>query len=85
MDEEITPTLQKLRDERASYLEYQKVQREMERLTRLLIAYQFTQADRTANNASGELDALKKDKEAIEQKVYRQTSIWAPPLFERHL
>nr|CAB3266385.1 structural maintenance of chromosomes protein 2-like [Phallusia mammillata] len=69
LNEEITPTLQKLRDERASYLEYQKVQREVERLTRLLIAYQFMIAENTANNASGDLDALKAEKEQIEQQV----------------
>ncbi|KAK9408080.1 structural maintenance of chromosomes protein 2 [Crotalus adamanteus] len=42
LEEEITPTLQKLKEERSSYLEYQKVVREIEHLNRLYVAYQFT-------------------------------------------
>ncbi|KAJ6658253.1 hypothetical protein lerEdw1_020525 [Lerista edwardsae] len=43
--EEITPTLQKLKEERSSYLEYQKVMREIEHLSRLYVAYQFVLAE----------------------------------------
>ncbi|XP_066470739.1 structural maintenance of chromosomes protein 2 [Tiliqua scincoides] len=45
--EEITPTLQKLKEERSSYLEYQKVMREIEHLSRLYVAYQFVLAEET--------------------------------------
>lgn len=41
--EEITPTLKRLKDERSSYLEFQKVTREVEQLSRFSIAYQFVQ------------------------------------------
>ncbi|XP_068782769.1 structural maintenance of chromosomes protein 2 [Struthio camelus] len=47
LEEEITPTLQKLKEERSSYLEYQKVTRAIEHLSRLYIAYQFVQAEET--------------------------------------
>ncbi|NWR74672.1 SMC2 protein, partial [Centropus unirufus] len=43
--EEITPTLEKLRQDQSSYRQYQKVSREMEQLNRLYIAYQFAQAE----------------------------------------
>lgn len=44
MEEEITPTLSKLKEERTTYLEFQKVQRELEHLTKLYIAYKFVSA-----------------------------------------
>lgn len=45
LTEEITPTLGKLKEERSQYLEYQKVQRELEHLTKLYVAYRFVQAE----------------------------------------
>lgn len=42
--EEINPTLSKLKEERSMYLEYQKVQRELEHLSKLYIAYKFVTA-----------------------------------------
>nr|XP_002119958.1 structural maintenance of chromosomes protein 2 [Ciona intestinalis] len=71
LDEEITPTLQKLHDERSSYLEFQKVQREVERLSRLLIAHQFVSVERIANNASGEIEEMDEEKEKLEQEFHR--------------
>ncbi|XP_009813715.2 structural maintenance of chromosomes protein 2 [Gavia stellata] len=47
LNEEITPTLQKLKEERSAYLEYQKVIRAIEHLSRLCIAYQFVLAEET--------------------------------------
>ena len=41
LNEEITPTLTKLKEERSTYLEYQKVQREHEHLTKLYIAFKY--------------------------------------------
>ena len=41
LQEEITPTLTRLKEERSSYLEYQQVIRELEHLNKLYIAYQF--------------------------------------------
>ncbi|KAG8946963.1 Structural maintenance of chromosomes protein 2 [Tulasnella sp. 424] len=43
LDEEITPKLDNLRAEKRSYLAYQKACTEIERLTRLLKAYQWSQ------------------------------------------
>jgi len=41
LKEEITPTLTKLKEERSSFLEYQKIIRELEHLNKLYIAYKF--------------------------------------------
>lgn len=50
LKEEITPTLNKLKQERASYLEYQNVIRDLEHLNKLYIAYQFVCAQVCAAN-----------------------------------
>jgi len=44
MREEISPKLQKLKDERSQYLEYQNVLRQVESLTRLYVAWKYVQA-----------------------------------------
>lgn len=45
LSEEINPTLARLKEERSSYLEYQKVVREIEHLNKLCIAYKFLCAE----------------------------------------
>jgi len=45
LKEEITPTLTKLKEDRSSFLEYQKVIRELEHLNKLYIAYKFVCAE----------------------------------------
>ncbi|KAG7238364.1 hypothetical protein INR49_030961 [Caranx melampygus] len=47
LDEEITPAMQKLQEERSSYLEYQKLMREIQHLTRLYVAWLFVCAEET--------------------------------------
>lgn len=44
MSENITPTIMKLKDERAAFLEFQKIQRELEHLTKLCIAHHYVSA-----------------------------------------
>jgi len=45
LKEEITPTLAKLKEERSSFLEYQKIVRELEHLNKLYIAYKYVCAE----------------------------------------
>ncbi|XP_077981159.1 structural maintenance of chromosomes protein 2-like [Glandiceps talaboti] len=56
--EEITPTLKKLKDERSSYLEFQKVQRELDHLSKIHIAYQFVCADETSKRSAEEMEEM---------------------------
>ncbi|ELW56937.1 Structural maintenance of chromosomes protein 2 [Tupaia chinensis] len=58
LEEEITPTIQKLKEERSSYLEYQKIMREIEHLSRLYIAYQFLLAEDTKERSAEELKEM---------------------------
>ena len=62
LNEEITPTLKKLKEERATYLEYQKVQRELDHLTKLWLAFQFLSAEEAA-------EKLESDKVKVEQSL----------------
>ncbi|NXN19346.1 SMC2 protein, partial [Indicator maculatus] len=58
LDEDINPTLQKLKEERASYLEYQKVTRAIEHLQRFCVAYSFAQAEKAKESSSEILKEL---------------------------
>ncbi|XP_019850315.1 PREDICTED: structural maintenance of chromosomes protein 2-like [Amphimedon queenslandica] len=57
--EEITPTLKKLKEERSSYLEYQKVSRELEHLCHVVIAYSFVKAEERRKVLVVELETAK--------------------------
>jgi structural maintenance of chromosome 2 len=54
--EEIEPKLDKLREEKRSYLAYQKATSELERLTRLVKAYEWTLAVKRAAAAASEIE-----------------------------
>lgn len=76
LNEEISPTLQKLKEERASYLEYQKLVREIEHLSRFCIAYQFALAEETKVSSvdvlkemQSNLDKYQESMAEAEQKV----------------
>lgn len=55
LNEEITPTLTKLKNERSSYLEYQKIQREFQNLNKLFIAHQFVRAQGLSKRCDADL------------------------------
>nr|CDS25301.1 structural maintenance of chromosomes protein 2 [Hymenolepis microstoma] len=85
--EDITPTIRKLREERSSYLEYQKIVREIEHLSRLIIAYDFTRLEEAKQrskddliklenkltSSKNELENLKNQKTDIDQKIVHLT------------
>ncbi|XP_010293948.1 PREDICTED: structural maintenance of chromosomes protein 2-like, partial [Phaethon lepturus] len=69
LNEEITPTLQKLREERSSYLEYQKVVQTIEHVSRLSIAYQFVLAEETKASSAELLKEMKADVEKLQESI----------------
>ncbi|CAN0308224.1 unnamed protein product [Bubo scandiacus] len=69
LDEEITPTLQKLKEERSSYLEYHKVVQQVERLDRIHTAYQFVLAEETKASAANVLKELQASVENLQESV----------------
>merc|ERR1712130_989133 len=66
--EDITPTLEKLRKERSSYMEWSANNTEIERLTRFLTAYQFYSAQHILQNSVGNLESMEAKKEEIKEK-----------------
>jgi len=76
LSEDIEPTITKLKEERSQYLEFQKVQRELEHLTKLHVAHRFLCADRAnvqcredQKTAGEELAALKERMDAGEAQA----------------
>ncbi|XP_037082943.1 structural maintenance of chromosomes protein 2-like [Pollicipes pollicipes] len=51
LDEEINPTMNKLKEERSTYLEYQKVEREYEHLSKFCIAFKFVTTQESCKKA----------------------------------
>ncbi|EGD75581.1 SMC2 protein [Salpingoeca rosetta] len=64
LDEDITPTLEKLRKERTSYLEFQKTKAEIDLLTRFLVAWSYQRAEQTL---SASTDALTTAEERVKE------------------
>ncbi|XP_009987093.1 PREDICTED: structural maintenance of chromosomes protein 2, partial [Tauraco erythrolophus] len=69
LDEEITPTLQKLKEERTSYLEYQKVVRAIEHLSRFCVAYQFVLAEEKKVSSGEVLKKMQADVENLQESM----------------
>ncbi|NXK10148.1 SMC2 protein, partial [Herpetotheres cachinnans] len=69
LNEEITPTLQKLKEDRASYLEYQKVVRVLDHLSRLCIAYQFVLAEETKASSAELLKEMDANVEKLRESM----------------
>lgn len=65
LKEEITPTLNKLRDERSSYLKFQMIQREMTQLTRLLVAHSYYCADMLSSKAAEDLETMNQERTQV--------------------
>ncbi|NXL38471.1 SMC2 protein, partial [Glaucidium brasilianum] len=73
--EEITPTLQKLKEERLSYLEYQKVVQQVEHFNRAYIAYQFVLAEETKESAANVLKDFQTNKENLQESVAKNEKV----------
>lgn len=69
--EEIDPKLEKLRAEKRSYLEYQKATSELERLTRLVKAYEWKLVVDKLDKAAGNINQKKKDIEVAKEDIER--------------
>ncbi|XP_078574034.1 structural maintenance of chromosomes protein 2-like [Branchiostoma floridae x Branchiostoma japonicum] len=68
LEEEISPTLTRLKEERSNYLEYQKVLREIEHLSRLHVAYQFFCAEETQKRSAEELAEITDNIKQFQQR-----------------
>ena len=69
LSEEITPTLTKLKEERSTYLEYQKIQRELEHLTKLYTAHKFVSAKDLADELQNILHKTREEKNTALKEI----------------
>ncbi|KAI8056766.1 structural maintenance of chromosome protein 2 [Syncephalis plumigaleata] len=83
LNEEITPKLDRLREEKRAYLEFQKTEIEIDRLRRLTIAYQYAKCQKQLNQSDKvfeekkdrvrdirvEMDRLATETEHLEQEI----------------
>ncbi|KAF2743437.1 hypothetical protein M011DRAFT_221449 [Sporormia fimetaria CBS 119925] len=69
--EEIEPKLEKLRREKHAFLEFQQTQSDLERLTRLVVAYDYIQYQKRQQQSAGDLDQKKQRKKDLEAEAVR--------------
>ena len=63
LSEEVTPTLNKLREERTQYLQFQKTERELEHLNRQYVAYKFYSLEQANEKVREEYDLIQQERE----------------------
>jgi len=66
LDEEITPKLNKLREQKRAYIQYQKSVSELERLGRTLRAWEWTEAQGRVKKKQDEIDKQEEETEKVE-------------------
>lgn len=71
LEEEITPKLNKLREEKRSFLQYQKTCTELERIGRLLRAWEWTDAKKRVRVKETELETRKSEVKEVKESQGR--------------
>ncbi|KAF2999874.1 Structural maintenance of chromosomes protein 2 [Curvularia kusanoi] len=69
--DEIDPKLEKLRQEKRAFLDFQQTQSELEKLTKLVIAYDYTRLQRALQQSGDDLEAKKQRAQDLEQSAAR--------------
>ncbi|XP_069125858.1 structural maintenance of chromosomes protein 2-like [Argopecten irradians] len=69
LKEDIAPTLTKLKEERSSYLEYQKIIRELEHLNKLYVAYQFVCAEERRKKSAEDLLQMQESIQTLKERM----------------
>eukprot|EP00824_Muranothrix_gubernata_P024869 TRINITY_DN7596_c0_g1_i1.p1 TRINITY_DN7596_c0_g1~~TRINITY_DN7596_c0_g1_i1.p1 ORF type:complete len:1189 (+),score=336.54 TRINITY_DN7596_c0_g1_i1:537-3569(+) len=69
LEEDITPTLEKLRRERAEYMQWAASNAECERLSRLCIAFEFTRAETILNKSEDEVHRMEETMQSLQSQA----------------
>lgn len=69
MDKDIAPKLEKLKKEKSDFLQFQKIEGEMERLRRYLVAFDFMKAQQKLNQSVEDLEEKQRVMEELEEKL----------------
>lgn len=67
LKDEIEPKLEKLRTEKRAFLDYQQVQSDLERVTRLVVAHDYVRSKEKMKQSGGDLEAKKLKVKELEQ------------------
>ena len=71
LKEEIEPKLEKLRGEKRAFLEFQTTQSDLERLTRLVVAYDYVKNKEKVKHSANDLEAKKQRASDLEDAANR--------------
>lgn len=71
LKEEIDPKLEKLRQEKRAFLDFQQTQNDLERMTKLVVAYDYIKNKERATHAADELEAKRQRVRQIEESAER--------------
>lgn len=71
LQEEIDPKLEKLRQEKRAFLDFQQAQSELERMTKLVVAYDYIKSQEKTRQADEELQAKKQRAKDLEDTAER--------------
>lgn len=69
--DEIDPKLEKLRQEKRAFLEFQQTQSELERLTKLVVAHDYIRYNERLRQSAGDLEAKKQRAKDLEDSAVR--------------
>ncbi|OAA81520.1 nuclear condensin complex subunit Smc2 [Akanthomyces lecanii RCEF 1005] len=74
LKDEIEPKLEKLRTEKRAFLDYQQTQNDLERLTRVVVAYDYTKCQEKLRQTAADLEGKKQRHAGLEESAKRLRS-----------
>ncbi|KAK7431474.1 Structural maintenance of chromosomes protein 2 [Neonectria magnoliae] len=74
LKEEIEPKLEKLRTEKRAFLDFQQTQNDLERLTRVVVAYDYVRSQEKLTQSAADLEGKKQRRRDLEESAIRLKS-----------
>ncbi|KPM38750.1 Structural maintenance of chromosomes protein 2 [Neonectria ditissima] len=74
LKEEIEPKLEKLRTEKRAFLDFQQTQNDLERLTRVVVAYDYVRSQEKLTQSAADLEGKKQRRRDLEESATRLKS-----------
>lgn len=74
LNDEIEPKLDKLRTEKRAFLDFQQTQNDLERLTRVVVAYDYIRCQEKLKQSAADLEGKKQRQKALEDSATRLKS-----------
>src|SRR5690606_7048285 len=69
LEEEITPTLERLRSERKSYMEWLSNTNEIDRINRIVVAYEYTKYNNVLSSSNSDFVNLQTQEQELNLKI----------------